>query len=303
MMETEFKRPTLGDYCKSLELRYTQGVGWMEAHSAVLIPVAQYCIIRVDGRAFHTFTKPYKARKDNPFSPDIVNAMKAAVESLIAEFSPVVVYTQSDEITVVIDPSKVPFGRKCHKLNSIAASVATAAFNGYLYRNSLNRTDKPATFDARSYGADRNDVLKVLIWRQKDAIKNSISAVARTVYSHKVLESKNSDERMSMLADKGVDWHAYPYGDKYGLTAFRVTKDIAIDADFLRKNNVPESVIEQLSGEGGKAMRSVTEYPELPPFTDIENLDEVIFSQEAPVYSANSALKILNQKEIDYEDA
>ena len=300
-METQDEnKQTLGDYCKSLELMYTQGIGCMDGNPAVLIPETQYCIIRVDGRAFHTFTRPYKSKTD-PFCPDIINAMKAAVDALINEFSPVVVYTQSDEITVIIEPHKVPFGRRCHKLNSIAASVATAAFNGYLYRNSLNRTDKPATFDARSYGADRKDVLKVLIWRQKDAIKNSISAVARTVFSHKVLESKNSDERMAMLVNKGVDWNTYPYGCKYGLTAFRVVREVTIDTEFLRKNNVPEHVIEQITGEGGKAMRNVTEYPELPKFTDIANLDAVIFEHADPLYTTSAAMAALN-KETPNED-
>ena len=285
MANNEDTKQTLGDYCKSLELPYTSGDG---ASQAVTIPETLYCIIRVDGRAFHTFTKPYKT-KASPFCGDIIDAMKAAVDALIAEFSPVVVYTQSDEITVVIDPSKVPFSRKCHKLNSIAASVATAAFNGYLYRNSLNRTGKPATFDARSYGAVKDDVLKVLIWRQKDAVKNSISAVARTKFSHRVLEGKNSDERLSMLASEGVDWHAYDYGCKYGLTAFRVVREVTIDPDFLRSNNVPESVIEQIAGEGGKALRNVTEYPVLPPFNEIENLDLVIFEKAEPILKKRKA--------------
>ena len=89
-METQDEnKQTLGDYCKSLELMYTQGIGCMDGNPAVLIPETQYCIIRVDGRAFHTFTRPYKSKTD-PFCPDIINAMKAAVDALINEFSPVV---------------------------------------------------------------------------------------------------------------------------------------------------------------------------------------------------------------------
>ena len=283
---------TLGDYCKKLEIPYTYNM---------VIQEDEYCIIRVDGRAFHTFTRPYK-RKDKPFCEDIVNAMKAAVEALIGEFCPVVVYTQSDETTVVIAPHKVPFGRKCHKLNSIAASVATAAFNSNLYMAGRHRGDKLATFDARSYGASKDDVLKVLIWRQKDAIKNSISNVARTVFSNRELVSKNSDERLAMMKEKGVDWNSYGYGDKYGLTAFRKVREVQLDVEYMKSRNVPEDVIKKIFGEGGMCVRSVTEYPELPPFRDIANLDQVIFDGVDPILKTEPAMReLFGEEETKHE--
>ena len=290
-------RKPLGDYCKELELPYTHGPLWYPGPhlSRVTIPDEQYCIIRVDGRAFHTFTKPYKS-KEQPFCPAIIDAMKAAVEALINEFCPVVVYSQSDEITVVIDPAKVPFGRKCHKLNSIAASVATAAFNMYLVKNGLNRTSKPATFDARAYGASTEDVLKVLRWRQRDAIKNSISAVARVAYSHKELEGKNSTEKIAMLAEKGIQWESYPHRCIYGMTAFRVTKQVSLDLTWLREQGTPEYVIEKLIDSGCVAMRSIIEYPDLPRYDEIANLEQVIFEHAKPLYTVNAAVKELNKE-------
>ena len=295
-------RKPLGDYCKELELPYTHGMLWQPGPylPKVVIPDEQYCIIRVDGRAFHTFTKPYKT-KEQPFCPAIIDAMKAAIEALINEFCPVVVYSQSDEITVVIEPAKVPFGRKCHKLNSIAASVATAAFNMYLVKNGLNRTSKPATFDARSYGASREDVLKVLIWRQRDAIKNSISAVARVAYSHKELEGKNSEAKIAMLAEKGIHWESYPHRCIYGMTAFRVPKMVSLDTEWLREQGTPEHVIEKLIEGGCIAMRSVTEYPDLPRFDHIANFEQVIFDHAEPLYSLKAAQEAL-KKESTNED-
>lgn len=284
----EEPRETLGDYCKGLEKPYTTGVIGTVADTAtdirrVLIPKDEHCIIRVDGRAFHTFTRPYKT-KDSPFCIDIIKAMRAAIDSLIGEFSPAFVYSQSDEITVVIEPHKVPFGRRCHKLNSIAASVATAAFNLYLARNGLARTTKPATFDARAYGASREDVGKVLIWRQRDAIKNSISAVARTVYSSKQLESRNSDEKLSMMAEKGVRWEDYPRACTHGMIAFRTVKQVVLDPNWLREQGTPEGVIDKIVGEGCIAMRNVTEYPDVPRFDRLANLDSVIFEHAEPLF-------------------
>lgn len=280
----EEPRETLGDYCKGLEKPYTTGViGTVTDIKRVLIPKDDYCIIRVDGRAFHTFTRPYKT-KDSPFCIDIVKAMRAAIDSLIGEFSPAFVYSQSDEITVVIEPHKVPFGRRCHKLNSIAASVATAAFNLYLVRNGLARTTKPATFDARAYGASQEDVGKVLIWRQRDAIKNSISAAARTVYSSKQLEGRNSDEKLSMMAEKGVRWEDYPRACTHGMIAFRTVKQVVLDPSWLREQGTPEGVIDKIVGEGCIAMRNVTEYPDVPRFDRLANLDSVIFEHAEPLF-------------------
>lgn len=297
----EEPRETLGEYCKKLELPYTSVYAAPDQDvPRVAIPEGKYCIIRVDGRAFHTFTKPYKC-KEQAFSVDITNAMKAAVEALLNEFSPIVVYSQSDEITVVIDPAKIPFSGKCHKLNSIAASVATAAFNLYLVRNNLARTSKPAIFDARSYGVTREDVLKVLIWRQRDAIKNSISAVARTAYSHKMLEGKKSEDKIAMLEEKGIIWESFPHRCIYGMTAFRVSKMVSLDPDWLREHGTPEAVIDQIVGEGCTAMRNVTEYPDLPRFDRLANFEQVIFDHAEPLYNLKGAQEALN-KESTNED-
>lgn len=297
----EEPRETLGEYCKRLELPYTTVYAAPDQDvPRVAIPEGKYCIIRVDGRAFHTFTKPYKC-KEQAFSSDITNAMQAAVEALMNEFSPIVVYSQSDEITVVIDPAKIPFSGKCHKLNSIAASVATAAFNLYLVRNNLARTAKPAIFDARSYGVTREDVLKVLIWRQRDAIKNSISAVARTAYSHKMLEGKKSEDKIAMLEEKGIIWESFPHRCIYGMTAFRVSKMVSLDPDWLREHGTPEAVIDQIVGEGCTAMRNVTEYPDLPRFDRIANFEQVIFDHAEPLYNLKGAQEAL-KKESTNED-
>ena len=72
----EEPRETLGEYCKRLELPYTTGTAAPDLDvPRVVIPEGKYCIIRVDGRAFHTFTKPYKC-KSQAFSADIINVIQ-----------------------------------------------------------------------------------------------------------------------------------------------------------------------------------------------------------------------------------
>ena len=127
---------TLGEYCKGLELPYINPLQGMAPR--VVVPENQFCVIRVDGRAFHTFTHHFKS-KESVFSEKIIGAMKAAAEALARELHPVVIYGQSDEITAVVAPGNAIFGGKCHKLNSIAAATATQAFNEYLAKEELRK--------------------------------------------------------------------------------------------------------------------------------------------------------------------
>jgi hypothetical protein len=147
----------------------------------------------------------------------------------------------------------------------------------------------------------REDVLKVLIWRQRDAIKNSISAVARTAYSHKTLEGKKSEDKIAMLEEKGIIWESFPHRCIYGMTAFRVPKMVSLDPDWLREQGTPEIVIDQIVGEGCTAMRNVTEYPDLPRFDHIANFEQVIFDHAEPLYNLKGAQEAL-KKESTNED-
>ena len=297
---------TLGEYCKGLELPYINPLQGMAPR--VVVPENQFCVIRVDGRAFHTFTHHFKS-KESVFSEKIIGAMKAAAEALARELHPVVIYGQSDEITAVVAPGNAIFGGKCHKLNSIAAATATQAFNEYLAkeelrkvldecdsvefvkyhydnlgRRSMNPGGKAALFDARTYGASRDDVLRILIWRQQDAIKNSISTVALSVFSHKALSGKNSDERISMLAGRGVDWHSYSMDCKYGFTLFNRTVEEPVDPEKLKKAGVAEQYIRRLVDSGASTVRRpILDYATLPPFKRIKNFDDVIFGQAEPI--------------------
>lgn len=286
-MEKETKL-TLGDSMKNLETPYTDGVEVANGISFGIakVPEGHYCIIRVDGRAFHTFTRSFRAR-EIPFSPIICGAMKAATEALIEEFQPVIAYSQSDEITLVIDPHKVTFSRKVSKLNSIASAVATAYFNEHIRNNHGKISPKPAVFDARTFGVPtRESAALVLLWRQNDAIRNSISTLARAHFSQKQLDSKKSNDKINMLAGQGIYWDELEYGLKYGLIAYRGTMEVEPNEEYLA--SLPERARQNLLEAGGKIIRSYTEYIDnLPPFKDIANLPEVLFDRAAPVLKRN----------------
>lgn len=263
---------------KALEYPFTHGnVDFSDNRTVfgeVAIPEGSWCIIRVDGRAFHTYTRPFK--KDGPFSAKIIAAMNSAAVALLNEFKAELVYWQSDEITLVIPPERIPFSGKTHKLNSIAASVATAAFN----REMVLEDVPDAIFDARAFAGDREDCALCIMWRQRDCIKNSVSAAAQSVYSHKQLEGRNTDDKISMMAEKGLDWHAYTYGIKYGTFIRKVNVEIPVDE---LKSEIPEKELERIRENGGTVTRTKLDYPEFPVLTTVANLEGMLFDGEAPI--------------------
>ena len=88
-------------------------------------------IIRLDGKAFHTFTKAFKKPYDEIFH----NTMNATMQYLCENIQGCKVgYTQSDEITLLLTDydtltTDAWFGYGVQKMCSVAASMATLAFN------------------------------------------------------------------------------------------------------------------------------------------------------------------------------
>ncbi|VEH94157.1 Uncharacterized conserved protein (plasmid) [Tsukamurella tyrosinosolvens] len=111
---------TLGDRIK----RY-------EAASSHTLSPRTPVMIRVDGRAFHTFTRGC----ERPFDARVVESMVEAARFTAADMAGFrLAYVQSDEATFLIDDlaslqSQPWFGNKAHKLVSLSASLFTAAFN------------------------------------------------------------------------------------------------------------------------------------------------------------------------------
>ena len=194
-------------------------------------------IIRLDGRAFHTWTKGL----DKPFDKELINIMHKTMLTLCNQIQGCVFgYSQSDEITLVlIDYQSLEampwFDNQVQKICSIAASIATSAFEKaldeeideldvdaqkYYYNDMLDKQNDciekkylliskkwKANFDARAFNIPIHEVINNLIWRQQDAIRNSINSVAQSLYSHKELQGINvSDLKEKMLIEKKINW-------------------------------------------------------------------------------------------------
>lgn len=193
-----------------------------EATTKYLLMNRNPVIIRVDGRAFHTWTRGL----DKPFDERMEALMINTAESLVQQcMNAVLAYGQSDEISILLcdakDHQTQPwFRNELQKLVSIAASIATAAFNiGALEAFSPDALDpKPAAhFDARAFSIPVNDVVNYFIWRQIDAKRNSVSAYARSFFSHKECHGKGTADLIDdMKFHKNFDWKDAPTRRKWG---------------------------------------------------------------------------------------
>lgn len=202
-------------------------------------------IIRVDGKAFHTFTRGFQ----KPFDKVLGNAIVRTMEYLCQNISGCIFgYVQSDEITLVLqDYRKLNtdawFGYRTDKLCSIAASMATMAFNRYFYPEVLkwydktiadnifqeqenvklmkvyqNAAEKGAMFDARCFNIPKEEVCNCIYWRQLDATRNSIQMVGQANFSHAELQGKSCNEIQDMLHEqRGINWNDFPTRWKRGV--------------------------------------------------------------------------------------
>jgi tRNA(His) guanylyltransferase len=191
-----------------------------EAATRLTLPRRTYTIIRTDGRAFHSLLR----HAGRPFDSAFMEAMNATAAALCAEITgSVFAYTQSDEISVLLaDFGSVHtepwFGGGVQKMASVAASAATASFRF---------GERPAMFDARVFTIpSATEVANYFLWRQRDAVRNSVSMAAQAHFPHKRLHGLDGGEMQELLwREKGVNWNDYPDGAKRGRTCQRVTAE------------------------------------------------------------------------------
>jgi tRNA(His) 5'-end guanylyltransferase len=231
-------------------------------------------IVRLDGRAFHTYTKGL----ERPYDKALCESMLRTTEELVRNNHPLVGYTQSDEITLVFHATgdaQLPFNGRYQKIISLLAAEASVAFNA-LMRELLPNHQKHLrpTFDARAWQVPTLDVaVENLAWREGDAIKNSITMATSCYFSHKELLNKNSKEKLRMLLNYGIDWEVnYPTHFKRGTFIKRITR--------LRELLDTElASIPQEHRPTGPVLRSSIERMEWPPIRKMKDPVQTLFGK------------------------
>jgi tRNA(His) guanylyltransferase len=185
-----------------------------EGEYQILANPDSYLILRLDGRAFHTFTK----KLNKPYDATLGRLMEDTTVALCEQIQGVAFgYTQSDEISLLLaatgPTSQFWFGGKVQKVVSVAASIATAEFSA------RKRLGWPiAHFDARLFALPtKEDVADYFRWRQIDARRNAISATAQAHFSHKQLQGLTSYAMVELLAKAGIEYEGMPEKFKKGV--------------------------------------------------------------------------------------
>jgi len=215
-----------------------------ENRTRILLPRRTYTIIRVDGKAFHTYTRGCERPFDIGLMADMDETACYLCKNIQgAKFG----YVQSDEISILMtDFDKLDtdawFDGNIQKIVSVAASMATAKFNHLRLRRKFDTTIasvgvimdmwKLAEFDARTFTIPADyEVENYFIWRQNDCVRNSISSVAQSHFSSKELNSKNMSEQQDMIHAKGDNWNDYDAKVKRGRFIFK--EAIELDTEFI----------------------------------------------------------------------
>lgn len=226
---------------------------YYEDRTRITLPRRTYTIIRIDGKAFHTYTRGLTHPFDNGLMDDMDETACYLCKNMQgAKFA----FVQSDEISILLtDFDKIGtdawFDGNIQKMASIAASMATSKFNqlrtlraygnmnvdieahGINAFEQVLMTDvlgiKLAEFDARVFTIPSDyEVENYFIWRQQDTVRNSISSVAQSLYSHKELAGKNVSQQQEMIFQKGINWNDYAPRYKRGRFIFKQSYEVVV---------------------------------------------------------------------------
>jgi tRNA(His) 5'-end guanylyltransferase len=241
-MATNFRKDAFGDRMK----RY-------EEATRFVLPRRTYTILRVDGRAFHSWTRGLA----KPYDPNFMECIDSAAVVLCEQISGAqFAYVQSDEISVLaVDflavDTQAWFDGNVQKWASIGAGIATMAFNNMVVSmhhraldaleehtsktlpeerskdwvnpySEISRKAPNAVFDARVFTVpDPIEVENYFVWRQQDAERNSVMMLARAHASHKQLAGKKRADQHEIIHKAGDNWAKHPVRFKHGAVVRR----------------------------------------------------------------------------------
>lgn len=209
-------------------------------------------ILRVDGKAFHTYCRGLS----KPFDLHLVEDMRSTMQFLCQSIQGAKLgYCQSDEISILLTDydtheTQAWFDYEQSKMESISASLATSQFNKlrlltFIQQNSVMVGTTPenvreyfdlvdydavekftmANFDSRAFNIPREEVANYFLARQNDAVRNSIQMVARSLYSHYECDEKSKSDLQEMIFLKGQNWNDYPDHLKRGSICIKVERE------------------------------------------------------------------------------
>lgn len=217
-------------------------------------------IVRIDGCSFSNFTNKLKKMSGQEvFVPEFYQAMLATACDLLIKFKPSVVYTHSDEITLIfgtqyhynndsIVTTQHYRNGKVYKLISEIPSSASTSFT----RNILSKTSESndlheklseylkhndIAFDGRIVVfplESRYEIANHMIWRTRDCYRNYVSAYSQKYLGKHKVNGVSTENRVRMLKNNNVDLNdeenlsAFDLGMKYGTFLKKFSSDKSV---------------------------------------------------------------------------
>lgn len=200
-------------------------------HGLRVLPGA-WTVVRVDGRSFSRLTELHF---DKPFDERMHHAMVEAALALMDELQAVFVFTESDEISVLLERDSTLFDREVEKLVSVSAGVASAAFTAAASSGPMSGpTVGPGIrghFDGRLWlGTEIGDVVDYFRWRQADAVRCGLNAWAywtlrkagkSMAEATAALEGLDVSAKNELLFRNGINFNDVPLWQRRGTGVYR----------------------------------------------------------------------------------
>lgn len=197
-----------------------------EVYSDLRVPVNSKIIVRLDGRSFHSFARSMELTK--PYDDDFYKVIVNVCRDLFEEFSPIFIYTFSDEISILLD--NMPFNGRIEKINSVMASFTSSSFT----MNYNREFPKPVAFDSRVIPVNDGDIYDYFKWRQDESWRNCVNGYGihflKSKYSSDVANEKISGLNLSdiheMLFQNGINLNDVETWKKRGIGVYRKNKKV-----------------------------------------------------------------------------
>ena len=202
-------------------------------------------IIRLDGKAFHNFTKGFV----RPFDHVLMTAMQKTMLDLCRNIQGTVLgYTQSDEISLLlIDYQNLDscawFDNEVQKICSVSASMCTLYFNKHFseevaksadgsaeHKARLKAAETGGMFDARCFNVPVDEVTNYFLGRQNDASRNSVQMVGQCYFCQKELQGKSGNDIQDMLLTQhDINWNNFTVPEKRGAACYKTEDGWLLD--------------------------------------------------------------------------
>ena len=209
-----------------------------EVYSSLKVPKNSKIIVRLDGRSFHKLSRDLNLVK--PYDENFYRVTSEVCNDLFNEFSPLFVYTFSDEISLLLD--KIPFDGRIEKINSVIASFTSSSF----VMNYDVDFKKPPAFDSRIIPIRDEDIPKYFRWRQDEAWRNCVNSHGishlKSKYSNTEANDKINGMKLNdvheLLFKDGINLNDIETYKKRGIAIYRKQKKVV---GFNKKKNINQT--------------------------------------------------------------